>query len=168
MAKNSKSLLNKTSSKSKKQQDKYSEIPETKKKSKSEFKFQKEDVAIYTGNVIPENHGKKCKIIKLRNKYNQEYYLIEFEGKETLECHIDFLSTQEEYEQKQLNDIKNDENYVSVEIDSELIEQGIESLQNPLCCHEPAKFAEMRCMDCLKEPRCVYRYKHNYKKLNIW
>lgn len=158
----SKSLLNKTSSKPKKKQDKYSEQPEVKKKSKSEFKFQQEDIVIYTGSVIPENHGKECKIIKLRNKYNQEYYMIEFEGKDTLECHIDFLSTHEEYELDKLNKAEKK----TIEIDPELIEKGVESYDNKLACLNPVKYYEMSCEQCGYEKRCIYHSKCVYKKLS--
>jgi phage protein U len=163
IAKNSKSLLNVQSSKQKKKQDKYSEIPEVKKKSKSEFKFKQEDIVIYTGNVIPENHGKECKIIKLRNKYNQEYYLVEFNNGETLECHIDFLKSKEEYRLDKLNQTEPK----SSEIKQELIEKGIESYDNDLACLNPVKYYEMSCEQCSFEERCSYHSKGVYKKLSF-
>lgn len=160
-----KSLLNQTSTKKPKKENKYSEVSPTPKKSKSDFKFKIEDLAIYIGTIIPENYGKECKIKKPKSKYNQEYYLVEFfEENKILECHCDFLLTQEEYELKQLDDSKKEE-HVAIEIDYEFLDK---SLQNPHCCHNQQCFAEMRCHECKKKDICIYENKGNYKKLDIW
>lgn len=159
----SKSLLGQTSTK--KKENKYSEVSPTKR----EYKYSPKEEVIYLG-LNNDYKGLPCTIIKKSRAKSTEYYNVRFEDNEELNSvSCGFLKTPEEYEQW-LSDQENEEmdirNNMS-EVELEMIKAGLISHKNYLACLSPIVYSEMRCFECGYETRCVYRKKHDYKKLNL-
>jgi hypothetical protein len=83
-----KSLLNKTSAKSKKR-NKYSE---TSKSVKEAYKFDLHSQVIYLGGLYPDKHNKICTIVgRSQNRARKHYYKVKFEDELIIETIVDTL-----------------------------------------------------------------------------
>jgi hypothetical protein len=88
-----KSLLNKTSTKSKKR-DKYSE---NKKQTRSEYIFDLHEKLIYLGGLYEDKNGKECIVIsRSQNKNGRQYYKVSFSDNLIIESIEDVLKKQTE------------------------------------------------------------------------
>ena len=159
-----KSLLNQTSSKSKKQ-DKYSEISDIKK----EFKFPMEGKAIFVG--LPEEYRYlECTIIKRSNRKSTEYYKIKFDNDNELEgISGGFLKTLEEYElllEQSENKCEDDMNDIS-DVERKILETGLIPMKNEKSCHNQEMLYHRSCEQCGYEPVCIYWKKWQYDKIKF-
>lgn len=166
MAKQSKSLLNQTSKKSKKQ-DKYSDVSDI----KTEYKFEVSDKIklIYLG-LIDTYKNQECIVTKRSRRRNNEYYKILFDDGMEAETSNGFLMTLDEYEEyllEQENSINKDNNNNDIsEFELELMSRGIRSHKNYEACLSPKVFYNRQCDACGYSSRCVYNGKYKYKKLD--
>lgn len=168
MAKESKSLLNKTSKKPKKE-NKYSEMsPPTKK----EYKFEVTDKVklIYQG-TLHDYKNQTCIVVKKSTRNQNQYYKVKFDDGEIAETSVAFLKTTEEYQQWLLDqenrNNEDDQNSMS-EFEIELMKRGIESHKNYNACLSPLILVQqMQCDKCCYFSRCVYKNKGNYKRFRF-
>lgn len=123
------------------------------------YKFEIDQEVIYVGSLEGYENA-VCTVTKRKRKYITEYYHIKFEDGEKIETIGSILKTKEEYEEY----IKGKNNTTKRSV---ILEDGVESLENYYCCHDPVAFFEKRCNKCLKFKRCVYENKGNYKKLKF-
>lgn len=164
IAKNSKSLLNQTSKKSKKE-NKYSETSDIKK----EYKFDINDNVFYLG-YKTDFRNLECSIVKRSTKKGVHHYTIKFEEREEEldSVIVDFLKTPEEYEIYLLEQEQGSDNQENLsEMEFEMIKNGIESYKNYDQCLSPMDFYKRNCSDgCTYSSRCVYIGKFKYKNLD--
>jgi len=128
----------------------------SRKTSKAEYIFEIGQTCVYCGSLGGYDKA-ECVIVSRNRKYLQEYYHIKFSNNDEVETIGGILKSKEDYELELENQDNDSEQYADIE----------GSYQNPQNCLNPITFYEMRCMECSYEPKCVYRNKHDYKKIKF-
>lgn len=161
MAKGGKSLLSQTPTKSKKNQDKYSEIPI------NEYKYDIENKMIYTG-LISEYYGQECKIVKRRQRKSVNYYKVIFnDNEDEIEVTEWLLKTNDEYLLDLEKEANKEKNYDISEEERKIIDQGLEPYKNRFACLNTDMLYKHNCPECGYENRCIYHKKYQYNKVNF-
>ena len=157
--------------KQKKEQDKYSEIPN---KTKREYLHEINDQVIYLG-IIDIYKNTLATIIKRSKKHISEYYSIKFAIDDEIVNDIagGVLISLEEYELKLAKEEDNEESNQEDDIDLsdeeiKVIQEGYSPYKNRLSCFSPIDFLKKNCLnECTHRHQCIYRFKGKYDKIKF-
>jgi len=126
----------------------------SRKTSKEDYQFLVGASVVYCGSLGGYEKA-ECVVVSRNRKYLQEYYHIRFSNNDEVETIGGILKSKEDYELENQDD--KTKQFTDIE----------DSYQNPQNCLNPITFYEMRCMECGYETKCVYRNKHDYKKIKF-